>query len=264
MRLLCLRALLVLVLPTVALVTLAWPGLAAAETLRIGVEADNAPFESVGPDGALHGFDIDLGNAMCRQAKVSCQWVNMDFDGMIAALNDHRIDAVMSEMSVTPERAGRVLFTEPVTRTGAVLVAADGSGISDDPKTLAGKTLAVQSGTTHERYARAKLAPATDVTVYQSQLQAFQDLTAGRADATLCDEGAAYDWIKRNPGYHMAGPPIEDPAIFGTGTAMALRQGDTADAAMMNAAFDALIKNGTYARINKAYFPFSVAPTPHA
>ncbi len=244
------------------LATLLWtlPGVAAADPLRIGVEADNAPFESMGPDGAVHGFDIDLANAMCRQAKLQCRWVNMDFDGMIAALNDHRIDAVMSEMSVTPERAKRVLFTDPVTSTGAVLVVAKGSGITDDARTLKGKTVGVQSGTTHEHYAKSVLAPAAEVQVYQSQLQAFQDLTAGRIDATLCDEGAAYDWIKSNGGYQMAGPPIVDPAVFGTGTAMALRSGDTAMAATMNAALKAVIADGTYARINKDYFPFSVAP----
>lgn len=254
MRLLHLFALLISLLPAFAF----------ADPLRIGVEADNAPFESVGPDGQLHGFDIDLGNAICRVAHLDCRWVNMDFDGMIAALNDHRIDAVLSEMSVTPERAQRVLFTDPVTSTGAVLVAAKDSGITDDPKTLKGKTVAVQSGTTHERYAKTKLAPSVDVQVYQSQLQAFQDLTAGRADATLCDEGAAFDWIRNHPDYHMAGPPIADPAIFGTGTAIALRQGDTAMAAKMNAALKTLMADGTYARINKTYFPFSVAPAPHA
>ena len=237
----------------------------AAEPTRIGTEADNAPFESIGPDGQPHGFDIDLADAVCRRAGLTCRWVNMDFDGMIAALDAHRIDVVMSEMSVTPERSRRVLFTDPVSSTGAVIVTASGSGITDDPATLKGKTVGVQSGTTHEVYAKTKLAPFAAVQVYQSQIQVFQDLTSGRIDATLCDEGAAFDWLRHvGAGYRMAGPPLQDPAIFGTGTAMAVRLGDTATADRLNAALRSLMADGTYARINKAYFPFSIAPHPHA
>ena len=238
---------------------------ARAAELRIGTEADNAPFESIGPDGQPHGFDIDLADAVCKRAGLTCRWVNMDFDGMIAALNAHQIDVVMSEMSVTPERAKRVLFTDPVSSTGAVLVAATNSGVTDDPATLKGKTIGVQSGTTHEAYAKAKLAPAAEIQVYQSQIQVFQDLTSGRIDATLCDQGAAFDWLRHNPsGYHMAGAPLHDPVIFGTGTAMAVRLGDSATAGKLDAALHALIADGTFARINKAYFPFSIAPSPHA
>ncbi len=233
----------------------------AAEPLRIGTEADNAPFESLGPDGQLRGFDIGLGNAICKRAGLSCHWVNMDFDGMIAALNAHQIDIVLSDMSVTPQRAKQVLFTDFVSSTGAVLVTATGSGVTDDLATLKGKTVGVQSGTTHEIYAKQKLAPTADIQIYQSQLQAFQDLTSGRIDATLCDQGAAFDWLQHGEsGYHMAGPPLNDPAIFGTGTAMAVRLGDTETARRLNAALHALVADGTYARINKTYFPFSVAP----
>ena len=237
----------------------------ASEPLRIGTEADNAPFESIGPDGQPHGFDIDLADAVCKRAGLTCRWINMDFDGMIAALDAHRIDIVMSEMSVTPERAKRVLFTDPVSSTGAVIVTATGSGITDDPATLKGKTIGVQSGTTHEAYSKTKFAGVADVQVYQSQIQAFQDLTAGRIDATVCDQGAAFDWLRHNPsGYHMAGPPLQDPAIFGTGTAMAVRLGDTALADKLDAALKSLTADGTYARINRAYFPFSIAPRPRA
>ncbi len=48
-------------------------GFAQAETtLRFGVDPSFPPFESKAPDGKLIGFDIDLGNAICQQAKVKC------------------------------------------------------------------------------------------------------------------------------------------------------------------------------------------------
>lgn len=235
---------------------------AVAETIRIGTEADDAPFESMGPDGKPAGFDIDIGNAICARAKLTCQWVNMDFDGLIAALNAHRIDAALSQISVTPDRAKRVLFTEPTSRTSGVLVATIGSGVTDDPKSLRGKTLGVQSGTTHEIYAKQVFAPAgATVQVYQTQLQAFQDLRAGRIDATLCDQGAAFMWLEAHAGtYGFAGKPISDPSVFGTGTAIALRLGDTVLKRKLDDALHSLYVDGTYAAINAKYFPFSIAP----
>lgn len=233
----------------------------AADAIRIGTEADDAPFGSIGPDGKLFGFDIDLGNAICARAKLSCTWVNMDFDGLIPALDAHRIDAAMSQISVTPEREKRVLFTAPVSRTDAALIAMTGSGITDDPASMKGKTIGVQSGTTHEVYAKSVLAKFAEVKVYQTQLLAFQDLLAGRIDATLCDQGAGYEWLKAHSGtFAFAGAPISDPAVFGSGTAIALRRGDEALKTRLERALVELYGDGTYSRINAKYFPFSIAP----
>lgn len=236
-------------------------GQVRADTVRIGTEADDAPFESIGPDGKPLGFDIDLGNAICARAKLTCQWVNMDFDGLIPALNAHRIDAALSEMSVTPERRKLVLFSVPVTRTDGVLVAPVGSSITDDTASMKGKTIGVQSGTTHEVYAKTVLAKVAEIQVYQTQLQAFQDLKSGRIDATLCDQGAAYQWLKGNAGtFNFAGKPISDPAVFGTGTAIAFRKDDEALAHKVDDAIMGLFADGTYSRINGKYFPFPIGP----
>ncbi len=58
---------------------------ADAQNLRFGVEAQYAPFESKAADGSLQGFDIDVGNAVCRTAKLDCKWVETSFDGLIPA-----------------------------------------------------------------------------------------------------------------------------------------------------------------------------------
>ena len=251
------------VLPAAAALSLV-AATASADTgsIRIGTEAAYAPFEMLGPAGSLRGFDIDLGNAICARAHLNCSWVNMDFDGLIPGLAAHRIDVVDSEMSVTAARRKQVLFTLPVTTTEGVLVAAKGSGVTDAPSSLAGKTVGVESGTTHEVYAKTVLAPAATIQVYQTQEEAFQDLADGRTDATLCDQGAASDWLAKSGhgGFAVADKPIDDPAVFGTGTALALRPGDDALRAKLDAAIRSLIADGTYAAINRKYFSFSIAP----
>ena len=142
------------------LATLALTGAARAQekTVRIGTEAAYAPFEYKDDKGELKGYEIQLGNALCAAAKMKCEWVNADFDSLIPALNAHKIDAILSQMSITDDRKKAVDFTNQVTIAPARLVAKDGSGITDDPATLKGKTIAVQSGTTHEKYVTEKLA----------------------------------------------------------------------------------------------------------
>src|ERR1700759_5818586 len=55
-------------------------------TIRFGVDASYPPFESKGSDGKLVGFDIDLGNEICKRVGAKCVWVENDFDGMIPAM----------------------------------------------------------------------------------------------------------------------------------------------------------------------------------
>jgi len=73
----------------------------AQDVVRIGTEADYPPFEYTAASGQLKGMEIELGNQYCAVAKIQCKWVNMSFDAMIAALNAHKIDAVLSQMEAT-------------------------------------------------------------------------------------------------------------------------------------------------------------------
>ncbi|HTW29903.1 MAG TPA: lysine/arginine/ornithine ABC transporter substrate-binding protein [Acetobacteraceae bacterium] len=232
---------------------------AAEQQVRIGTEADYAPFEWKGPDGKLHGMEIELGDVLCQRAKLSCQWVNMDFDSMIAALGAHQIDAVLSQMSITPAREEKVAFTNPITQAPPRFVAAKDSGITDNLDSLKGKTVGVQSGTTHEVFAKTKLAQLCTIKVYQTQDQAFQDLKAGRIDVTLADSTIEYDWMrKEGKGFEYVGPALDDPEIFGTGTGIALRKSDTALREKFNAALAEVKQDGTFKKINDEYFPFSI------
>ncbi len=232
-------------------------------TVRFGTEAADAPFEFKGADGTLQGAEIELGNALCDRMKVKCVWVNMDFDGLIPALNAQKIDAALSQMSVTTERRQSVDFTDRLTDVPAQFVAAKDSGITDAPATLKGKTIGVQSGTTHERYLNEKLKGIVEVKVYQNQDDAFLDLQAGRIDATLCDKALSFDWLHKQGGgdYEFVGKPLDDPAIFGDGTAIAVRKGDDTLRLALNKAIADLAADGTLDRIFGKYFPFSVRPS---
>jgi len=67
-------------------------------TVRFGVDASYPPFESKSTDGKLVGFDIDVGNEICKRLNAKCVWVESEFDGMIPALKARKFDGVLSSM----------------------------------------------------------------------------------------------------------------------------------------------------------------------
>ncbi len=250
-----------LVVGLVAAMALTGAARAQDKPVRIGTEAAYAPFEFKDDKGELKGYEIQLGNALCAAAKLKCEWVNQDFDSLIPALNAHKIDAILSQMSITDDRKKAVDFSNQVTVAPARFVAKQGSGITDDPASLKGKTIAVQSGTTHEKYVTEKLAGVATPKVYQTQDEAFLDVENGRADATLADATIEYDWLEKTgkaKGFAYAGKPLLDPVIFGDGTGIAVRKGDTALAASFNTALATLGANGEFKKINDQYFPFDI------
>ena len=69
---------------------------ALPETVRIGTDTTYAPFSSKDAKGDFVGFDIDLGNEMCKRMQVKCTWVASDFDALIPSLKAKKIDAIIS------------------------------------------------------------------------------------------------------------------------------------------------------------------------
>ena len=97
--------------------------------------------------------------------------------------------------------------------------------------------------------------------VSQSQDEAFLDVENGRADATLADATIEYDWLEKTgkaKGFAYAGKPLFDQEIFGDGTGIAVRKGDTALLDGFNKALVAVTKDGTFKTINDKYFPFDI------
>lgn len=234
----------------------------ADTTLRFGVDPSFPPFESKAPDGKLVGFDIDLGNAICTQAKVKCQWVETAYDGIIPALNARKFDAVLSAMSMTPKRKAQVNFSDMLYHVPSVLVARKGSGLQPTAESLRGKTVGVAQGTTQEAYAQGEWQKkGVNVVSYQNQDFVNQDLATGRIDVTLTNAAAAETGFLKTPegtGYAFAGEPLTDTHYLGEGTAIGLRKDDQAHLTLINNALAEIHKNGTYQTLEKKYFTFEV------
>jgi arginine/ornithine transport system substrate-binding protein len=237
-------------------------GAQAADPLkiRIGVEGAYPPFSSVGPDGKLKGFDIDIANALCAEMKAQCTMVQQDFDGMIPALQARKFDIIVASLSITPERQKVVDFSDKYYKTPARFVAKVGTIGEVSAAGPKGKKIGVQRATIHDRYATEQFKQS-QIVRYAKQDEVFLDLVAGRVDGTLVDSVAADQGFLETPagkGYAFVGPVYDDEKYFGTGAGIAVRKGDTATRERLNAAIKAIRANGVYKRIQDAYFDFDV------
>jgi len=94
-------------------------------TLRVGVAASSPPFV-FRKDGQLQGIEVDLAHQFGKSYGLRINFIPLDWEKLIPALDDGRIDVIMSGMTMTDQRAYRVAFTEPYMQTGqALLVRAD-------------------------------------------------------------------------------------------------------------------------------------------
>jgi len=226
-------------------------------TIRFGTDASYAPFESKAPSGRLVGFDIDLGNEICRRLNAKCEWVEQDFDGMIPGLESRKFDGALSAMTITPQREQQIAFSAPMYNTPTRLVAVKGSTLQPTAESLRGKSVGVEQGTIQETYAKQNWAPkGVNVVSYQNQDQVYQDLQSGRLDAALQDEVQAdLGFLKtpRGAGFAFAGAELPTGA-----SAIGLRKSDTDLKAKIDQAIAAMIKDGTYKKIESKYFDFDV------
>ncbi|MES2818070.1 MAG: ABC transporter substrate-binding protein [Pseudomonadota bacterium] len=234
----------------------------AAKPLRIGIEAAYPPFAFKTPDGAITGFDYDIGNALCAEMKVECTWVEQEFDGLIPSLKVRKVDAVLSSMSITEDRLKSVDFSAKYYHTPGKLAMKAGSVINDPLVDLKGKRVGVQRASTFDRYATDNFAPAgIEVVRYASQNEAFLDMASGRLDATLADVVNIDDgFIKTDAGkgFALVGPDFNQHKYFGDGAGIAVRKGDKALADKISAAIAAIRADGTYQKVQDKYFDFNV------
>lgn len=228
----------------------------AADKLKMGIEAAYPPFNNKDASGQVVGFDKDIGDALCAKMKVECEVVTSDWDGIIPALNAKKFDFLVSSLSITDERKQAVDFTEPYYSNKLQFIAPKNTEFKTDKDSLKGKTIGTQRATLAGTWLEDTYGDAIKVNLYDTQENAYLDLTSGRVDGILADKYANYDWLKSDAGknYEFKGDPVEESDKIG----IAVRKGDNDLRNKLNAALKEIVADGTYKKINDKYFPFSI------
>lgn len=227
------------------------PASEQGRTIRIATEGAYPPFNDLTANNEIVGFDIDVMKAVCAKLAVQCEFVTQDWDGLIPGLNANRYDAIIAGMSVTDERSKAVDFSEPYfSNTIVWLSKTDGSF---DPNSITNKVLGGQRATTGAAYITERYdgKDGNQVQLYDSYINAYLDLRAGRNDAVMAEKVSAADWLasENSDGFGLVGDEIDN----NDNIAIAVRKGDPLKAEF-DRALSELKASGELANIEAANF----------
>ena len=223
--------------------------------LRILTSSGYPPYEMTKPDGTLEGFDIDFGEALAIELGYDgVEWIDMDFGGIIAALNNEGADMAIAGMSADPERD--VLFSIPYLirdeESPFYVLTKKDSGIVDTA-TLANKIVGVQIGTIQEGAVNAMkdelnltIDPRNDIG------QMVQEIIVGRIDFIIVEGLVAKEYVAQFTDLSMY--LLEHEAADSVpGVVVTLPKTSTLKAAV-DAAVAKLIANGTMETLETKWF----------
>ena len=198
----------------------------------------------------LVGYDVEVGQKIAEKLGVEAEFIEGEWDGLLAGLEAGRYDIMINGVDITPERQQKYDFSTPYAynRT-AVIVRGDDDAIKT-MEDLAGKNTANTISSTYAEVAEKYGAAVTGV---DDLNQTMELLLSGRIDATLNAEVTFYDYMKAHPDANIKIACIDPDE---TSVAIPMRKGDETASllAAVNQALAELAAEGELTALSEKYF----------
>ena len=216
--------------------------------LRMGTNATFPPYEYVDENNEVAGIDADIAAAIADKLGMELEITDMAFDSLIPALQSDTIDIVLAGMTVDPERAESVNFTDSYATGVQVIIVPEDSDIAS-PDDLEGKNIGVQTGTTGDLYCTDKYGQEY-VKQFDNGPLAVAALLNGQIDCVVIDNEPAKNYVAANQGLK-----ILETAYANEEYAAAIAKDNTELYDQVNTAIQELKADGTIDSIIEKYIP---------
>jgi ABC-type amino acid transport substrate-binding protein len=217
-------------------------------SIKVASDIPYAPFEFTEPGSSdVLGFDVDVVKAVAATfGTTDVTFVKRKFDTILLDVQQNRFDMAASSITITPERAKTVAFSDPYFLANQSIMVKKGSAIKTEAD-LKGTTLGVQRGTTGATLA----AKITGTTLKQYEIidDAFLALQNGRVEAVINDFPISAYATKSKPELEVVSQ-IDTKESYG----FAFSQENTSLRDLFNAGLTKIKADGTYATIYKKWF----------
>lgn len=170
-----------------------------SKTIKIAVFSDKKPFGYVDENGEYQGYDVYFGNRIAKDLGVKVKYVPVEAASRVEVLATGKVDLVLANFTVTPERAEKVDFALPYMKVALGIVSSE-SALITAPEQLNGKTLIIAKGTTAETYF-TKNYPDVKLLKFDLYSEAYNALLDGRGDALSTDNTEVLAWAIENNGF---------------------------------------------------------------
>lgn len=225
----------------------------SAGVFKVGTEGTFPPFTYHNTSGDLVGFDVDIAREIAKRLGVKAEFVEGKWDGLVAGLDANRYDAVINQVSITPERQAKYDFSEPYITLKAVLIVNEKNNDIHNFTDLKGKKSA---HTLTSNYAQVARENGAEVVGTDGFDQSIALVSQGRADATINSNLSFLDFKKHKPD-----APVKIVAERGDAEqeAVLIRKGNPELRQAINSAIAEIKTDGTYQRISNEYFGADVS-----
>ena len=176
-------------------------------TINIGVFSDKNPFGFVDENGEYQGYDVYFANRIGEDLGVDVNFVSTEAANRIEYLQTGKVDVILANFTVTPERAEEVDFALPYMNVALGVVSPDSRVISDLSELTPEDEVIVISGTTAETYLTANY-PDIKLQKYDTYANAKNALENGNAAAWANDNTEVIAYALQNPGYTVGIPSL--------------------------------------------------------
>lgn len=221
----------------------------------VAMEGTWAPWTYHDEDDNLVGYDVEVAGLIAEKLGVEAQFIEGEWDGLLAGLDAGRYDIMVNGVDITEERSEKYDFSEPYAfnRT-AVIVSGDNDEIQS-LEDLEGKNTA---NTISSTYAALAESYGANVTGVDDLNQTFELLLAGRIDATLNAEVTYYDYMNAHPDANVKIAVLTEDA---SQVAIPMRKGEeTANLReAVNQALTELQESGELSRLSEKYFGVDIS-----
>ena len=226
-------------------------GAHAADAVKLGTEGAYPPYNFVDDSGKVGGYDIEVGNEVCKRAQVDCTWVVNEWDTIIPNLLAGNYDGILADMSITDERKQTINFTDPYFPPDPSTYLSP-AGKTFDYKALKGLKIGAQVATIQIDYLNKNLKADNTILSYDTQDQELADLNAGNIDLVFLDGSVVSETVAGSNGALKAdGPDI----LIGDGVGIGMRKADTALTGKFNTALQSMKDDGTLDTLIAKFFP---------
>lgn len=218
----------------------------SAGKIVMGTNAQFPPFEYHDKD-EITGFDVEISKKIADKIGVKLVIEDMNFEGLISALNSKKIDFIAAGMTVTEDKKKNVDFSQGYyNSTQAIIVMKDNTQIKGKAD-LENKKIGAQIGTTGKTEAD-KIKGAT-VSPYDAGYMAVMDMQNGKLDAVVLDLEPSKNLALANSDIMVL-----DEVLTEEEYAIALRKGETELQSIINEVLSEMKENGEYEQLKNKYF----------
>ena len=234
------------------------PNLSGVRAIRFLTSDDYPPLNFAREDGTLTGFNVEIARAVCDELGMGCTIQARRWDTLMDSLQTGKGDAVIASMAATAVTRSEADFSQPYYQTPARFAVRKGSSPSAlTVSALAGQTVGVVSGSSHEAYLNT-FFPGVKPKLYPNVSALEAALGAAEIYIAFGDGLTFAIWLNDNSSKdccEFRGGPYCESRYFGEGVGVAMRKDDSELLQAVNWALARLVSRGIYSEIYLKYFP---------